>query len=62
MVKITPLLARSLRTICITATDNETLKWSKPLSVRYEIARSVKSEAWQRFTASISISSPWMLR
>ena len=34
IVNITPLLARSLRTICITATDSETLKWSKPWSVR----------------------------
>ena len=34
MVNMTPADARSLRTICITATDSETLKWSKPLSMR----------------------------
>ena len=62
MLNMTPLDARSLRTICITATDRNTLKWSKPLSMRYEIARSVNSDAWQRFTASSSTSSPWMLR
>ena len=34
IVNITPLQAWSDRTICITATDSDTLKWSKPWSVR----------------------------
>gem|GEM_PF-6836717 len=33
-VKMTPLAARSERTIFITPTDWKTLKWSKPLSTR----------------------------
>ena len=33
-VNTTPLAAWSLRTICITPTDRNTLKWSKPWSVR----------------------------
>ncbi len=59
---ITPEAARSERTMRWTPIDRPTLKWSKPLSTRYEIARSVNSEAKQRLQVSSRAWLPWTFR
>src|SRR3989304_5468448 len=62
MENMTPAAARSDPTNRCHPIDKATLKWSKPLSDRYEMARSVKSEAKDRLHAARSARWPWTLR
>ena len=57
-VNITPDAARSDRTMRCTPTDSAICNWSNPLSARYEIARSVNSDAKHRRHASSSAARP----
>ena len=48
--------------IAVTPIDSATWAWSKPRSTRYEIARSVNSDARHCWQAESSARSPWTLR
>ena len=58
---MTPLDARSERTIFCTPTDSPTWKWSKPMSWRW-LVRGVKRLAKHFVTDSSSMASPCTLR
>ncbi len=59
---MTPLVARSERTIFCTPIDNATWKWSKLLSIRYDMALSVNRDAKHFEHASLRLLWPLILR